>query len=102
MVKIRAKEAKNIKEKVAGLIGIDKPYAFLLKTRFGIHTFGLKFPIDVLILDDKNRVVKIRRFLKPNSVFLWNPSFNRVLELPQGTVEKKQIKIHNTIDIAVK
>jgi len=99
MLQLFVKEAKSLKEKIQGLIGKDKPLALMLKTHFGIHTFGLKFPIDVLILDKENKVVAIKRNLKPNRIFLWNPIFNIVLELPSGTIERNTIKIHNIIDL---
>lgn len=51
MLTIKANETKNLIEKVVGLIGKDKPIALLIKTHFGIHTFGLKFSIDVLRLN---------------------------------------------------
>jgi hypothetical protein len=101
VIKLFVKEAKNLKEKIQGLIGKDKPYALMIKTRFGIHTFGLKFPIDVLILDDKNNVVSVKKHLRPNRIFLWNPMYEKVLELPSGTIEKKQIKINIPIDISI-
>lgn len=92
MIKIYAKKAANLKEKIQGLIGKDKPYALTINTRFGIHTFGLKFPIDVLILNNKNKVVSIKKKLKPNRIFLWNPMYKKVVELPAGTIEKKTNK----------
>ncbi len=52
----------------------------------GVHTFGMKFAIDVLFLDKKRRVVKLvpdmgrRRF----ALSLWAHS---VLELPAGTAQ---------------
>jgi len=82
-----------------GLIGKTKPQALMIKTRFGIHTFGLKFPIDILILNDKNKVILIKKNLKPNRIFLWNPIYKKVLELPPGTIEKKKIKMNMPIDI---
>ena len=97
MISIFVKKAKNLKEKIQGLIGKDKPQALMLKTHFGIHTFGLKFPIDVLILNDNNKVVSIKKNLKPNRIFLWNPRYERIIELPHGTIEKKQIKIKSSV-----
>lgn len=91
------KKAKNIKEKIIGLIGKEKPETLLIKTRFGIHTFGLKFPIDVLILNSKNQVVKIKKSLKPNRIFLWNPIHDGVIELSQETIDRKKIKINDEI-----
>lgn len=99
VITIAVQRAKNIKEKVVGLIGRKTPIALMIETRFGIHTFGLKFPIDVLILNKNNKIAAIKRSLKPNRVFIWNPSYNRVLELPQGTINKKKIKIDNIIEL---
>lgn len=99
VVKLFVKETKNIQEKIQGLIGKDKPYALMIRTRFGIHTFGLKFPIDVLILNNENKVVSIKKNLKTNRIFLWNPMYDRVIELPRGTIEKKGIRIKSEVHL---
>lgn len=101
MIKIDAKIVRNLKEKIQGLIGKDKPYALMIKTRFGIHTFGLKFPIDILILDSNNKVVSIKKNLQPNRIFLWNPIHKKILELPIGTIDKKAIKLKDAIDFLI-
>lgn len=101
VVKLFVKEAASLREKIQGLIGKEKPQAILLKTHFGIHTFGLKFSIDVLILSNDNKVVSLKRNLQPNNIFLWNPRYEKVLELPQGTIEKEQIKINMPLDISI-
>lgn len=101
MIIISAKEAKNLKEKIQGLIGKDKPQALLIKTHFGIHTFGVKFPIDVLILNKKNKVVAMKKNLQPKRIFVWNPLYEKVLELPSGTIEKNRIKENMPIDISI-
>jgi uncharacterized protein len=99
MKKIEVRKTKNMKEKIAGLIGKEKPSAIMLKTRFGIHTFGVKFPIDVLILNNSNKVMSVKENLKPNRIFLWNPKYKKVLELPGGMIKKKAIKISDVIDL---
>jgi uncharacterized membrane protein (UPF0127 family) len=52
----------------------------------GVHTVGMKFPIDVLFLDKKRKVVKIRAAMPR-----WRMSAcfraHSVLELPSGTAE---------------
>jgi uncharacterized protein len=97
---LHVKRAKNIAEKVIGLIGKEKAIPLLINTHFGIHTFGLKFPIDVVILNNKNKVISLKKRLKPGKIFLWNPIYNNVLELPEGTIDEKQIKINMPIDIS--
>lgn len=101
MITIFVKKAKNLKEKIQGLIGKNKPIALMIKTHFGIHTFGLKFPIDVLILNNDNKVVSMKKNLKPNRIFFWNPMYEKVIELPHGTIEKEKIKINMPIDIRI-
>lgn len=100
MITLRVKKVKNL-EKIIGLIGKKNPESLFFKTRFGIHTFGLKFPIDVLILDNKNRVISLKKSLKPNKIFFWNPLYNRVLELPQETINNKHIKFHEMIELTL-
>jgi len=78
-----------------GLLGTKKPEAILIRTRFGIHTFGLSYPIDIVILDKRNIVKTIKTKLMPNRLFFWNPMYDKVIELPEGTVEKERIKARN-------
>ena len=94
-----AKEPASPLSEAIGLIGARKASAFILKTRFGIHTFGLLFPIDVLILDKESRVVKVKENLKPLRFFMWKPSYNVVLELPDGTIKKSKTKIGDKLSL---
>ena len=87
------KNAKSIKERVLGLILKGEQNGLLLKTRFGIHTFGMGRGLDVLVLNDDNKAVKLKENLKPNGIFIWNPRFSRVLELERGTIRKYKIKL---------
>lgn len=51
-----------------------------------VHTWGMRFPIDVLYLDRKKRIQKLRSVMTP-----WRLSFclsaHSVLELPAGVIE---------------
>lgn len=85
---VKTHVAHSLQEKSLGLIGHQKPIPFLFQTRFGIHTFFLKFPIDVVVLDKNNRVMKLQQNLVPNRIFVWNPKYDKVLEMPEGTVKR--------------
>ena len=50
----------------------------------GIHTFGMKFPIDVVFLDRAKRVLKIRADMGARRISLCLRAHS-VLELPAGT-----------------
>jgi uncharacterized protein len=89
--------SKSFLAKTLGLIGKKKPFPLYLETHFGIHTFFLKFPIDIIILDEKNIVVVKMENLKPFRLFFWNPKYKKVLELPSGTIKLKRVKLKDTI-----
>jgi uncharacterized membrane protein (UPF0127 family) len=52
----------------------------------GVHTFGMKFPIDVIFVSRKKKVLKVR----PNMVrgrIAFSLRAHSVLELPVGVIE---------------
>ena len=91
-MKLQVKEMKGVIDKMRGLIGAKRAEAVLLKTRFGIHTFGVRFPIDVVILDRQNSVVKTKENLQPNRIFVWPWKYDTVIELPAGKIEELKLK----------
>lgn len=93
------KEARSFLDKSFGLLKQSNPRSLLFKTRFGIHTFGLKFNIDVLVLDKGLKIVKLKQSLKPNQFFFWSPKYNLVIELPEGSIDKSQTKIGDQLDL---
>ena len=64
-----------------------------------VHTFFMKFPIDLVYLDRKQQVKKVR-----DSVGSWRISAcltaRSVLELPAGTVRATQTEQGDTVEIA--
>ena len=46
-----------------------------------VHTFGMRFPLDLIFLDDGGRVVELRRSVPPGKVVRCPPGA-AVLELP--------------------
>ncbi len=98
MVTLNVKILSGLWEKSKGLIGVQKIEPIFLTTRWGIHTFGVRSPIDILILDDKNLVVSLRT-LPPNRLFFWNPVYKNVIELPAGDVKNKGIKVGEKIQL---
>jgi len=82
-----------------GLIGVQKIEPVFFTTGWGIHTYGVLYPIDVVILDKNNRVVKIRKGLLPNRFFFWNPRHKTVVELPAGTIEKMGISVGSAMKL---
>jgi hypothetical protein len=57
----------------------------------GIHTFGMKFPIDAVFLDRRKKVVKVRPAMRAGRIALclWAHS---ILELPAGTAASTETR----------
>lgn len=89
--------AKNFEKKegfgkIKGMLGRKTPKTLYFKTRFGIHTFFLKFSIDLVVLDKNKKIVFLKRNIKPNKIVVWNPRFNKVIELPAGFLFRSKTK----------
>jgi uncharacterized protein len=86
----RARVATSFVARFRGLMGVAKlsPESGLLLPRTrSVHTHFMRFPIDVVFLDDERRVVAIRPALRP-----WRMASARgarsVLELAAGECER--------------
>lgn len=98
---IKTRKAKSMVSKTKGLIGQSIIEPLYFQTRFGIHTFGMKKPIDVLILDNKNMIKSIKKGLQPARIFIWNPRYKNVLELPAGFTHDKKLTLGATIKLEI-
>jgi hypothetical protein len=98
LVSYNAKQLNSLVSSAIGLIGEKSPKAVVLRTSFGIHTFGVRFPLDILILDKDMVVRKSQENLKRNRFFFWDPRFNLVIELPSGTINKTRTTVGDKIE----
>lgn len=98
-MEIKARKLTGWIEMTIGLMGKEKPEAVFFTTRFGIHTFFMRFPIDVVILDKRNKVKSLKKGLAPYRIFLWKFAYNKVLELPSGTINRLRIKKEEQLTI---
>lgn len=96
---VKAKYLGSWKEKSDGLLKYKKAQPVYFKTRWGIHTFFMKFPIDVVILNNNYQVVKLKKSLKPNRVMIWNPKHFNILELPDGFIEKNKMTLGTKVKL---
>lgn len=91
--------ARTLGEKTEGLLKSAPNDALFFETRWGIHTFRMKFRIDVAVMDDDMMIVALRENLMPGRFFFWNPRHKNVLELPAGTIQHTGTKMGDTIQI---
>ena len=90
------KVAKGLRERCIGLIGkqrLQPGEGLFIIGCSSIHTFFMRFPIDVIFLDDHNRIVKLVENLRPYRIFIGPLSARSVLELPLGTIQRLGIHI---------
>ena len=62
-----------------------------------VHTFGMKFPIDVLFLDKKRKVLKIRNDMVRSRMAICLRAHS-VLELPSGTATAMQTVVGDQLE----
>ena len=67
----------------------------------GIHTVGMKFPIDVVFLNRENVVLGIISGLLPYRMSGIQLKGHSVLELPKGTVKKSLTEVGDQLEISL-
>jgi len=95
--------ADTLFTRMKGLLGkkeLPQGESLWIKPCFSVHTFFMKFPIDVIFLNKTNQVIAAVRNLKPNRMTRLYPQSFSVLELPTGTIDASNAKKGDTIDIA--
>ena len=94
--------ADNLLSRMKGLLGrstLPSGEGLWIKPCMGVHTFGMKFSIDVVFLDREKRVVELARVLRPNRMSLIYSKASSVLELPAGTIDATHTVPGDTIEI---
>ena len=67
----------------------------------GVHTFAMRFPIDVIYLDGDKTVVHLEENLKPWRVAPVRLRATSVLELPGSTLSSTHTAVGDEIEIAL-
>jgi uncharacterized membrane protein (UPF0127 family) len=70
-----------------------------LNPSHGVHTFAMRFPIDVVYLDRDRIVVHLEESLKPWRVAAVKANATSVLELPPGVIRETETAVGDQIDI---
>ncbi|MCX5781241.1 MAG: DUF192 domain-containing protein [Elusimicrobia bacterium] len=80
-------------EKLIGFMFAKKAdYGILFLKCRSIHTFFMKFNIDAVFLDSKNRVVKTIKNINPRKIILPVKYAANILELPSGILDTSSIR----------
>jgi uncharacterized membrane protein (UPF0127 family) len=76
--------ATGFRQRLLGLSRRDRESAgpgLLIPRCASVHTFGMRFPLDLYFLDGEGRVVAVRRRVPPRRV-VWKRGASAVLEIP--------------------
>ncbi|MFH1905269.1 MAG: DUF192 domain-containing protein [bacterium] len=87
-----------------GLIGhakLDSGEGLLIKNCKAIHTWFMRFPIDVVFMDKNYCVVKTISQLKPFRLTFGGRSAQHVLELPSGAINSAQVRIGDMVNAKI-
>ena len=77
--------AKGFKHKFLGLTGYEKrDYGLLLEPCKFVHTFFIKYPVDIIYLDKNNKVITTKRYIKPFRISLPVPGAKKILKFPSS------------------
>ncbi|MBT3236054.1 MAG: DUF192 domain-containing protein [Bdellovibrionales bacterium] len=96
-------EANTIASRMIGLLGTSSMNDFdgLLITKCNsIHTFFMKYDIDVIFLDSGNRIIQIIRSIKPWRITRIYFRASKVLELSGGTLDEN-VHIGDQVEICI-
>lgn len=96
-----AQFAATFGERLKGLLGrssLSDNQALILKPCTSIHTFFMRFAIDVLFLGKDNRIVKVVQNIHPNrlSPIVW--ASQMAIELPAGKITQTNTQTGDSIE----
>lgn len=88
------KVAKSFFTRSIGLISrksISEAEALIIKPCCSVHTFFMKFDIDVLFVNKKNEVIALYERVKPWKILPIHAGSHYVIELKSGQITNKNI-----------
>ena len=95
----RVNRTTNAWDRMSGLLGKSEPKeneGMLIDRCSMIHTWFMKFPIDIIFLDSVGRVLSLYEHLYPWKIAI-NLRAKMVLELRQGMIKKYGITLSQTL-----
>ena len=101
LIASRAVVADNFLLRLKGLMfrkGMDQEEAIIFYHTPSIHTFFMRFPIEVVFLNKKMQVVEIHQKLGPRRV-VFSASASIAVELTVGKTSNKTLEIGDILEL---
>lgn len=96
----RVRAADTWVSRLIGLLGtqaLAPSHGLWLSPCKGVHTLGMRYPIDVIFLDGESRVSKLASSLHPYRFCLARRGVRSVLELPAGTLDGADVQLGDSL-----
>ncbi|HAU16661.1 MAG: hypothetical protein CSH49_09090 [Alcanivorax sp.] len=96
----RIRTADTFLTRLIGLLSrssIGSEEGLLIVPCASIHTFFMRFTIDLVFLDNDNKVLGVKENVKPNRISLAPKGTYAVLEIAQGNVMRTGIHLDDTL-----
>lgn len=100
----KVRKADNFLTRLVGLLKrthLGPEEALWLTPSKGIHTIGMKFPIDVVFLTKSNEVIGLISGMPPYRISSVHFRGYSVIELPNGTIRKSRTEIGDKLEISL-
>jgi uncharacterized membrane protein (UPF0127 family) len=92
-INIEIKVAETFFSKFLGfMFKKNANHALLFKSCRSIHTFFMRFNLDIVFLDKENKVIKVVRNVKPFRVVLPIKNSFSILEIPSNIVNLTNVE----------
>jgi len=72
-------------------------FEFNKQDYWSLHMFFVFYPIDVLFLDDKKKVVDMKKEFKPFTTYTPSKMSKYVIELPSGTITRSKTDVGDIV-----
>ena len=94
--------ASNPLTRMKGLIGraqMPQDWALVIRPCSSIHMMFMRFAIDVIFVDDQNKVVGLVKAIKPFCIspVFWDSAY--AVELAAGTIQATRTNLGDSIEI---
>lgn len=100
----KVRKADNFITRLVGLLkrkNLGPEEALWLVPSKGVHTMGMKFPIDVIFLDKNNKVTYLISNLTPYRATGIHLTAHSVVELQIGTIKKSLTEVGDQLDVSL-
>jgi len=100
----RGSVADTFFTRLKGLLGsapLEKGQGLLLKHEKSIHTLFMRFPIDVVYLNEQQQVIKIDQNMPPFRLGSYIAKSDSILELPVGTIQETNTAIGDQLSFSM-